>query len=775
MSRLGARLRLLPVVALTWGTAALVTMIPATAVPAAGVAGVATTAAVIAAARSRRAAAVVALAAIAAFAVAGHVAVTAGTREAAADLVADAGRAAQVSAVVVGKPALRADGAWAFDAITEAAGASGTAVTAPIEVEVTPADIDDTVGHLDVGARIDVRGMAVDPFPGDRAVARFRADGGVTVRAPPSGILAVASQLRRGLVRASSSLPGPGAGLIPGLSVGDTSAVDADLDLAMKASSLSHLTAVSGANCALVVGLAFLGAAALGMGRRTRVMVGLAALAAFVLLVTPEPSVVRAGAMSAIAMLALLLGRRGVGSAILSLAVTLLLILDPWLSTSLGFALSATATASLLLFARPLADGMARMLPRSLAFALSVPLAAQLACGPLLILIEPSVPLYGVVANLLAAPAAPVATVVGLAACLTAPMPWLQDGLTALAWVPASWIAATAETVTTLPGNALAWAEGWWGAAALAGIGLLVGLVIGLRPAATGSTRRIRVVVGGVLATVMGILAGTAVSGSVLGHVALPPGWTVAACDVGQGDAVLVRSADRVMLVDTGPDVDALDRCLRRMGVSHIDILVLTHFDHDHVGGAAAVVGRVGTVIHGPVGERAPALAELSEQGAVITPVAAGDEGALGDARWRVLWPVGESRAFPAGNDTSVVLDVRGGGVPPLLLLGDLSAAPQRMLRASGELRPPYAIVKVAHHGSADQDAALYDLAQARVGVVTVGENDYGHPRQEILEVVQRNGVVARTDLDGIVIITPDDGRLSVWRERGTSPRRRRR
>ncbi|WP_366557265.1 ComEC/Rec2 family competence protein [Pseudonocardia sp. SCN 73-27] len=135
-------------------------------------------------------------------------------------------------------------------------------------------------------------------------------------------------------------------------------------------------------------------------------LVALLVLVGFVVLVTPEPSVVRAAAMSAIGILALGFGRLTVGIAVLAAAVTALLIADPWLCRSLGFALSTAATAALLVLARPLADGLGRWMPRPLALALAVPTSAQLACGPLIVLIDPHVPLLGVAANLLADPAA---------------------------------------------------------------------------------------------------------------------------------------------------------------------------------------------------------------------------------------------------------------------------------------------------------------------------------------------------------------------------------
>ncbi|MDY0909639.1 ComEC/Rec2 family competence protein [Microbacterium sp. CFBP9034] len=772
-------LRLVPVAAGTWAVALCAIHIPDAAPALAGVLWLAVLALLAgAAARSRRpgrrvaghAALVVVLALGIAAAAASHVASAQPARDAGAARELTGGRAIEVAATVVGKVERRIDGALAFDALATRieTGEKSRSVLVEIVVRVAPDDVSDR-RLLDVGAVIVARGTASASRPGERAVLVVSATRGVDVRVAPAGVASTTAALRQRLVAAAERLPGHGAGLVPGLAVGDTSAVDAELDTAMKESSLSHLTAVSGANCALVVGLAFAAAAAAGARRSLRVASGLVALVGFVVLVTPEPSVVRAGVMAAVAMLGVLLGRPGAGMAILSLAVGVLLVVDPWLAGSLGFALSSVATASLLLFARPLAGGLARGLPRALALALAVPLAAQLACGPLLVLIAPQVPVYGVVANLLAAPAAPVATVIGLAACLSAPLPWLQDGLAALAWVPASWIAATATTISALPGDLVPWLEGWPGAAALGAVGLAVGLLVALRRS-TRPRRAARLASAVIVAVVAGIIGGGGLLTSVAGRWTLPSQWSVLACDVGQGDAVLLRSGGVVALVDTGPAPEPLTTCLDRAGIDHLDLLVLTHFDLDHAGGVPAVVGRVGTVLHGPaLAEDEHLLYELAEGGARMVDARAGVTGALGAARWRVVWPPPQSRAFTAGNDASVILDVRGGGIPPTLLLGDLSASPQRALVASGALDPPYAIVKVAHHGSADQDAALYATARPAVALVTVGaDNDYGHPREEILSVLSGVGArIARTDVEGIVALWGSETGVAVWRERG--------
>ena len=719
----------------------------------------------------RRALVVVVLAGAGAAASVSHVALVQPARAHVASLALDGGRALEVRAVVVGKVERRADGSLAFDAHAQrlARGPVSHEVDVDVVVRVAPDDVD-ALGALDVGAVVDASGTAKSARPGERAVVVLWASRGVEVVRPPSGVAALAAELRHGLVRAVDGLPGAGAGLVPGLAVGDTSVVDPTLDVAMKESSLSHLTAVSGANCALVVGIAFATCALLGASRGLRVAAGLATLAGFVVLVTPEPSVVRAAAMAAIAMLAVLLGRAGAGLALLSVAVTLLLVIDPWLAASLGFALSVAATGSLLVSARPLASGLSRALPRALALALAVPLAAQLACGPLLVLIEPTVPVYGVVANLLAGPAAPVATVLGLAACLAAPLPWLQSGLAALAWVPASWIAATAATMAQLPAGQVPWLEGLPGAVTLALASGAVAAVVVLPRAGRRAVRLTRGTSVVLVAVIVGVSLGTGALTSVAGRWTLPADWSILACEVGQGDAVLLRSAGAVALVDTGPEPAPLAACLSRAGIPWIDLLVLTHFDLDHVGGREAVQGMVGTVLHGPADAKGRAvIAGLAAAGAAPVQASAGMTGALGDARWRVLWPRAESRAFPPGNDASVVLDVRGGGIPPTILLGDLSASPQRALEASGALAPPYSVVKVAHHGSADQDAALYAAIEPSVALLTVGAgNDFGHPRAETLAILDDLGAESwRTDRDGLIALWESHGAVSVWRERG--------
>lgn len=717
--------------------------------------------------------AIVALSLVLSGCVTAQVALAAGARAAVVDVVGTGGWAVEIDAVVSTKVEPTTAGAVRFevDALSVRAGGRVWEASVPVAIWAdaptltSMRDRDD----LDLGSRVSIRGSARPTEPGDRSVLIVFTTS-LRVEARPPGALGIAANLRRDFVERAAALPGAGAGLVPGLAVGDTSAVSDVLNAQMRTSSLSHLTAVSGANCAVVVALAFALAGFLRLPRVVRAGIALTALGCFVLLVTPEPSVLRAAAMSTIALLALALDRAGTGLAVLALAVGILLVVDPWLSHSLGFALSSAATAGLLVLSRPLAAALARVMPVPLAVALSVPTAAQLACGPLLVLIDPRIPGYGVIANLLAGPAAPVATLVGLAACLVGFCPPLADLLTWVAWAPASWIAGVASVLSGFPGADLPWPGGVAGAIALAVASAALVFALVARPRAP-ALRRVRVLVAIVAVAASGVAVGGVLLDRPLAPLTVPAAWSIAQCDIGQGDAVLLRSGGAVALIDTGADVGLLEDCLARAGVDRIDLLVLTHFDLDHVGAVDAVRGRVGTVIHGPPGEAAGErmIRDLVGAGAHAIQGAAGMSGVLGPARWTILWPNSGRTPFEPGNDLSLVLDVRrtDDGMPRGLYLGDLSAVAQRALRATGRVHGAFDVVKVAHHGSADQDPAFYRAVDASVALIGVGaDNDYGHPRAEILDQLTTAGTtIVRSDTDGLGLVRLAGGGLEVWRE----------
>ena len=586
----------------------------------------------------------------------------------------------------------------------------------------------------------------------------------------PGALLAATDGLREEFLERSLRRGGDAGELLPGLAIGDTSGVDPSLVEAMRMTSLSHLVAVSGANCAVVVAIVVVIVALFGGGLWVRMIAGVAALIGFVILVTPEPSITRAAIMAAIVLFFLASARPVRGIPVLGVTVLVLLAWDPWLSTDFAFALSVTATGGILILTAPLVERLSHWMHPGVALVVALPLAAQIACQPLLILLNPIIPLWAVVANALAAPAAPVATILGMLACVAGPL-WggLADVITWCAWLPSGYIAGIGRVLASTPMATLPWPSGWWGALAVAALSY-AGIAWVLT---SGSPRRLLrhglavLSLGSATAVVLAFFLP-----SVAVRTSVPGNWSVAQCDVGQGDALLIRSGGYTALIDTGEFPELLSECFDLLGVSSLDLVVVSHFDKDHVGAWKVLVGRTTEVWVGPTDSASDReiLAGLADGGARIVPVSEGHTGRLGDYDLEVVWPTRVPLGEP-GNDSSVVIalghDPQCSTCLSGLFLGDLGEKTQRMLGA--RLTPGSVdVVKVSHHGSRSQFHPLYRALEARVGLIGVGsDNSYGHPTDGIVAVVSESATVVRSDLHGTATLHRDEtGGIVMWSER---------
>ena len=584
-------------------------------------------------------------------------------------------------------------------------------------------------------------------------------------KTPPIEIpwwLVWAEHLRNSFLDAASTLPSFGGQLIPGLAIGDTSRVSEHLSHSMKTVSLTHITAVSGANIAIVTASVMAIGALCGVGRRVRLVIAVCALVAFVILVTPQPSVLRAAVMAVVVMISLFSGRPGSGIPLLAFATLLMLMWNPWWAIDYGFILSVSATAGLLLFSGPLASSLNRWLPLWLATVIAIPLSAQLMCQPFIILLNPQLPTYGVLANVIAAPAAPIATIIGLAGCLlTWWIPGVAFPLLWLSWLPAEWIGQTATVLSRFPESQLPWISGPVGAITAAFVSVVILLMLLSSKKRVRNTLAVSVVVTVITLTITSVMSGLRFTASI------PPDWSIAACDVGQGDGLVLRSEERIAVIDVGRTPEPLRHCLEQLGITHIDLLVLTHFDKDHVGGLEAVLGKVDVAVVGKPenAEDQGLLTELARSGASLHRGTQGLTGALGEAQWQVLWPDEHHPLMDMGNPGSVTLLLTFPRFKALFL-GDLGKEAQLAMMSTVHL-PQVHIVKVAHHGSADQSSSLYEQIQPQIGIFSVGqENDYGHPRRETLDMLSQLGTLTpRTDQDGLILISESSTGLSVWTE----------
>src|SRR5262245_21762628 len=422
-------------------------------------------------------------------------------------------------------------------------------------------------------SRVRAFGRLAEPQRMDGTAVVISARGRPILQRGPSAIQGAATALRAGLRDAVSTVGPAERGLIPGVVVGDTSQMPEELSEQFKRAGLTHLLAVSGANLMILVGFLLGLARVVGLRGRLPPLMALGSIVGFVILARPQPSVLRAAVMAVIVIAATLTGRRRTGLSSLCVAVCVLLLVDPWLARSYGFALSTLATGGILVLAPRWADRMSGgglrpgprgRLRRLLAESLAVPAAAQVACLPVLVMLTGQVSLVAVAANLLAAPAVAPTTILGLLAATCAPVS--QSGaafLGHLAGIPASWIVRVAASFADLPGAVLPWQSGSLGAFAAVGL-LTVCAVV---------ARRLR-------RSPWAVLTVSSASISLVLRPSLsvgwpPPGWVIVACDVGQGDALVLRiTAQSSVLVDAGPDPRPVDRCLRDLGVRTLPLIV---------------------------------------------------------------------------------------------------------------------------------------------------------------------------------------------------------
>ncbi|MCA1675173.1 MAG: MBL fold metallo-hydrolase, partial [Actinobacteria bacterium] len=329
------------------------------------------------------------------------------------------------------------------------------------------------------------------------------------------------------------------------------------------------------------------------------------------------------------------------------------------------------------------------------------------------------------------------------------------------------WLVWVGRQGAAVPDGVVRWPDGTAGGLALAVLVVMVLLVL--------RAHRLRVLVA---AAVLGALV-VVVPTRYVPPGWPAPGWMVVACDVGQGDAVVLATAEprTAVLVDAGPQDAPVSACLNRLGIRHLALVVLSHLHADHLGGlAGALQGRdVGAVALGPGRSPSWAFAEVArttaEARVPLVSLVAGQRlswpGLVLDvlAPRRTPTPSGDGDAEVDGtvvNNASVVLraSTPAGRV---LLTGDVELEAQADLLTAGiDLRTD--VLKVPHHGSRYTAEEFLAAVRPRVAMISVGAgNSYGHPSKHVLDALAAAGSrTVRTDLNGDVAVTAGRRDLAV-------------
>ena len=604
----------------------------------------------------------------------------------------------------------------------EATGASySRAVVEPLSVDGVPWDGPRLVlagvdPEASVGATVTLEGdlsARVSRVRDEIVAGVLTVDEVVSVRPSANPIVRMGNSIR-GRVAGVYDGSRSGDGLVRGLLIGDTSLLSVAHEEDLRRAGLAHFIAVSGSNVAMFLVAWWFLTAPIAVRPVLRVAGGFIGLAVFAVVTRWEPSVIRASVMAAVPLLGGLIGLPFDPWMALGTAATALLLFSGQLAFSVGFQLSVAATAGVLVGV----GAVGARKPAWLFTPLFMTIGAQAAVAPIILFVFGSIPLLAPLTNLVVAPLVALTTAIGAVALVLPPVAGVAD-------IGASMILAISAMAASGPQLS------WMGAVASGVVGGAV---------AWRSSRPLGIAVA-VLSIVA--IAGTATT--------WPMEPTMVVLDVGQGDAILLQDpSGQAVLVDGGPDARSLDRALRRHRVKRLDLVVVTHGDLDHVGGIVDLVssGRVAEMWVPKFMSESGLLAEAIEQAASAgVPVLRVGTGHVRSTQSINIEVLGPQRRYQGENDGSVTMLVSAG--TSVLLGGDIEGIAQGELPG---IKPD--VLVVPHHGSGTTDLEWLRGVVGALAVLSYGENRYGHPHPDVLDVLEATGTEVRhTYLEGDISV----------------------
>lgn len=637
--------------------------------------------------------------------------------------------------------------------------ASENSVSAEVSVRY-PAE----EGILRFGDIFEARARFSEPSDASRATYRQKGIAAIATvdrigEVREEGVVGALAGFRKAGIALYDAYDGSGAAFLRAIVFGDRSVLDQDeFYQQVKTVGLAHVVAVSGAHTSIVCALigALLGF--LRVPRKIVVVLQAGFIVAYLVCAGMPISGIRAAIMTAVALGALFARRRSSALAALSVCVCGILIASPEAAVSVSFALSALATFGIVAFGGLFRGWCERLLAGRFSF-VSEPVALTASSGivtmPLSASIFSQLPLISPLSNIVATPFFALFCGGGLAVsilCIAARdlFGWMLDLLV----VGAQGFCEGIGLIAAIPCAAIPCALDLGAALALSAVLSAILWVSWPNP-----SRKILWIIVASASTLL--LAFCVV-------LPRPMGDEVIMLDVGQGDAIIVRSRGATILIDTGNQDSKLLEALARNGVFALDAIVITHPDDDHCGSLPALKGlvRVGKVCVAEnlltcscaacVDLKASVLLTVGE--GALEGLALGDKLAVGALDLQVIWP--KDFQDDGGNGDSLTFlmnsDLDGNGLPEWtgLFCGDAENDQLKAMIEAGRVGK-VDLYKVGHHGSkAALDEGTAHVLTPSISLVSSGENNrYGHPAPQTLEVLESAGsMIERTDQKGDVV-----------------------
>ena len=548
------------------------------------------------------------------------------------------------------------------------------------------------------------------------------------------------------------AVPEDAVGFALALSTGNRSMLTNVQIMRLKNSGIYHALALSGMHMAVLTGILcfFI------RKRKLRCMIGIPLIVAFVLITGAPASLVRAGIMQCLLLLAPLFNRETDPPTSLAFALFLMMLQNPWCLMSWGLQLSFLATLGISLFGdrffRLLKGGKSRSrhkilrknkkLRNGLAALLSATFSAQIFTIPLMVVYFGYLSLVSPLTNLLTGWIISAlfagSLLVALVGLLFMPLASLMGWM--LAW-PIRYVSLISRLMASLP-FCIAYHDGIWGIALLLAVYCLILLT------AMGKIKRKWMTI-----LSLGAVYAVFVVGMLLGS--LRSSFT--AVDVGQGQSLIFHQGGAAAVIDCGGSDAGCRTCSRLIasGVTHLDTLILTHFDSDHTDGFSDLaqcisIGKL--LIPDIEDEGRGEIEEIAEQYEIPVIALSGDSDlSLGSGSLRIYVPP----AGASGNNGSLAaLYQTKENAFSVLVTGDMDFEGENSLLSRVDI-PDVDVLVAGHHGSkTSTSTALLAASRPETVVISVGYNSYGHPAEETLNRIAESGAqIFRTDEEGSIIL----------------------